>query len=387
MTRQLFVVLLALTSLIGCQDDELIRSNQDLRKQVRVLEQTSSLRGKDIDELNKEVDSCKAKNGALSKENTRLQGEVDRLKRDLSQKDDAGQDPPAQPEPPVHCEVPTDPNQVIVKVPDYTGRYRDAEEDGTFPWTIPASPAKLPPVYLYSLNPWEKQPPLNSPCTWVKRERYPGGPTHCAPECLYNEEGVSSPTDEVRDRCFPKIPVSWRYLLDQRLTEVVDMAKEYTDEDDYSKVSMLHYGLLALGDSSILGGMSIVYDRDFVGKLLPQIYKRGPLREAMFTWVMPSFKTVFGQLSLRQRKAYMMILDDAIAYTRQMDVSVEDAYLERLRNDQEEWVFTREDPSGKSQLYRKGHAFIYRRVKQGVPKNVILSFLQRARAQLAPLAK
>lgn len=393
--RYTAIALAALVLLMsGCQDDELIAENGRLQTEVERLNNDL----KDLQEVERDkqdqIDTLRQEVGDLKNDNILVKGQT--LLSVCADPDKMCKGHKPEPEVPVQefCEVPTSPEDVIVKIPDYTGRYvnehHEYSADTYGGWAISAPPAGLPDAVFHDVSMWNEQPPLNSECRWeVSTRSWSRG--ECYPEGLLTEKGGWALTEELVEKCLPPIPVSWTYLLDQQMVSMVETARRAADDlggehAEYEKRMMAVYGILAAGELS-----SLPYQRElvapFLDDVMPVIYKSQRLRESMFRWVMPHVKVTFGHMSVEARKAYIEIIDDAVKYLQRMNVAQEDAYLERLQKAGDDSGFTTVDPTGKGWTYRKVHAFIYRRAKQGVPKAVMLSYLRRARAQLAPLAK
>lgn len=423
--RYIAMALAALVLLMsGCQDDSLLEENKKLRESIselktseREAQDTATSNGAklrrcytDTDVLQREVQNLKEENWKLRKDAltkswsvpSKVRAEVcaDPEKFCGRQSQTADAVPKV-----VHCKVPTDTLDILMDftIPDYSGRYLKPAKDGAFAWDIGAAPSGLPEAFVGDFYPWRKQPPLESPCEWEYREVgfHEKG---CVPKGLYDEDGKWNLTQDLVDRCAPKIWVSWEYLFDQRLFALGDEPNSYRDWKEGLPAIRLVYGILGAGNRSLFDRNPEYYNH-FLRTVMPRIYRSKRHLAAMFKWIMPPLKVAFGQLPLEDRVGYVEIIDDSIAYLESFRLAREDAYLARLRRGEcgipegrssEHWDakrdcvhrFTSFGPdSSERDDYRKAHAFIYRRAKQGVPPKLMLSYLRQARAQLAPLAK
>ena len=124
-----------------------------------------------------------------------------------------------------------------------------------------------------------------------------------------------------------------------------------------------------------------------VKPVLKRLFKCPKKLNAIYGWAMPPFKKVFVQLSSEDREFYMDVFQYALDYTERFSWKKELRYLRWLKRRHRERQFTQRDSTGKASHFRQVEAFIFRRVRDGMPIRIIRKWIRRIIADLRPLVK
>ena len=242
-------------------------------------------------------------------------------------------------------------------------------------WTIAPAPEGLPEIRMY-----KSFPPQKSLCEW-EYYRYPD----CPKKAIKGQRCKLTP--KIVAECFPLMP--WEDLLETRLRAfqegystwlsfVCDNSEELCDRVKVLRLRGLNP--LPVHDLKLAHYKA-------VKPVLKKLFKSPKKLKAIYGWAMPPFKKIFVRLPPEDREFYMDIFQYALKYTRRFSWKKELRYLRRLQRRHRVREFTKKSSTGKASHFREVEAFIFRRVRDGMPIRIIRKWILRIIADLRPLVK
>ena len=219
-------------------------------------------------------------------------------------------------------------------------------------------------------------------CEWQPINEYNGDRRIYCPKGAVKDYKCE-PTIELINKCFPKMP--WERVMEERLNEYYGIMTTVLPDNPIWERFKKVMAIRAMNPLPAYDWHPIFYQysKAAILKILASLEDT----EKVYSWAMPAFKNVLGQLPKQKRDLVLDVIHHALDYSGRFSFVKEQQYLSKLQKENREKEFNKIGPDGKESAYRDVEAFVFRRVRDGMKIEDIKTWIKKIVADIEPFVK